>query len=207
VPPAQPPAQQSGETPGTGLRERRRAKVREEIYRTAMRLFREQGYDRTTVQEIAEAAVISESTFYRYFPAKADIVMEDELDPLFVSTFRAQPAGHTSVEAFRAAMRSVLGTMTEEGLARQRDRFALIMSVPDLRAAMLDQLVGGIDLLAAEIGLRTGRPVTDTEVRALAGAVVGASIAVMFSTDWQRDADLATLLDAAISALPGSLSL
>jgi AcrR family transcriptional regulator len=181
--------------------------VRLEIYRTAMRLFHEQGYDRTTVQEIAEAAVISESTFYRYFPTKADIVMEDELDPLFVSTFRAQPAGHTSIEAFRAAMRSVLGTMTEEGLARQRDRFALIMAVPDLRAAMLDQLVGGIDLLAAEIGLRTGRPATDTDVRALAGAVVGASIAVMFSTDWQRDADLAGLLDAAITALPGSLSL
>jgi AcrR family transcriptional regulator len=202
-----PPAQQSGDTPGTGLRERRRAKVRQEIYRTAMRLFHEQGYDETTVQQIAEGAVISESTFYRYFPTKADIVMEDELDPLFVSTFRAQPAELSSLAAFRASLLSVLSTMSDEGQARQRERFALILSVPDLRAAMLDQLIGGVDLLAAEVALRTGRPATDTHVRALAGAVVGASIAVMFSTDWQHDANLATLLDAAITALPDSLNL
>ncbi len=201
-----PPAQQSGDTPGTGLRERRRAKVRQEIYRTAMRLFGEQGYDETTVQQIAEGAVISESTFYRYFPTKADVVMADELDPLFVSTFRAQPAQQTSLEAFRASMRSVLSTMSAEDMVRQRERFALIQSVPDLRAQMLDQFVGGIDLLADEVALRTGRPATDTEVRAFAGAIVGASIAAMFSTDWQR-ADLATLLDATCSALPNSLTL
>jgi AcrR family transcriptional regulator len=179
--------------------------VRRDIQQHAMRLFDEQGYDETTVQQIAEAAVISESTFYRYFPTKAEIVMQDELDPAFVEVFRAQPGELSGLEATRRAMATVLGTLSEEDIADQRQRLALIMTVPDLRASMLDQLVGGIDLLASELARRAGRPADDDAVRALAGAVVGASIAVMVAADDDPEADLAALLDKAIAALPAGL--
>jgi AcrR family transcriptional regulator len=203
VQPAQPPS----DATGTGLRQRKRAKVRREIQANALRLFREQGYEETTVQQIAEAAVISESTLYRYFPTKADIVLSDDLDPLFVEVFRAQPPERGAVAAIRASMATVLGTLSDEDKARQRELLALILSVPDLRASMLDQLAGGIQLLADELGLRTGRPADDPPVRALAGAVVGAAIAVMFVVATDPNADLGTLADEAIGALGDGLAL
>ncbi|HEX5403944.1 MAG TPA: TetR family transcriptional regulator [Pseudonocardiaceae bacterium] len=200
-----PPAQRSSDT--TGLRERKRAKVRREIQANALRLFREQGYEATTVQEIAEAAVISESTVYRHFSTKADIVMSDDLDPVFVQVFRAQPPESSAVEAIRAAMTTVLGAMSAEDKARQRELLELVLSVPDLRATMLNQLADGIQLLADELGLRTGRPADDPPVRALAGAVVGAATAVMFAVAADKNADLATMADEAIGALGAGLAL
>jgi AcrR family transcriptional regulator len=202
-----PPAQPSGDATGTGLRERKRAKVRRDIQSNAMRLFHQHGYEATTVQQIAEAAVISESTFYRYFPTKADIVMQDDLDPVFVRAFRAQPPELSAVDAVRAAATSALGSLSARDVAHQRERMELIQAVPELRALMLDQFVIGLDLLADELALRTGRPADDLAVRALAGAVVGVGLAVISTATRHAAWDLAGLLDRAITALPEGLAL
>ena len=63
----------------------------EEVYRAALRLFRERGYEATTVSQIAEAAEISPSTFFRYFPTKEDVVLYDYTDPLLIAAFAEQP--------------------------------------------------------------------------------------------------------------------
>src|SRR5215211_6653518 len=94
--------------PEAGLRERKKARTRADIQRQALRLFRERGYEATTVSQIAEAAEVSESTFYRYFPAKEDVVFWDELDPLVFEALRAQPAELSTIRALRNAIRDVL---------------------------------------------------------------------------------------------------
>src|SRR5580704_2257713 len=69
----------SGQARPDGLRERKKARTRASIREHALRLFREQGYHATTVEKIAEAAEISPSTFFRYFPTKEDLVLQDEI--------------------------------------------------------------------------------------------------------------------------------
>ncbi|HEX5812438.1 MAG TPA: TetR family transcriptional regulator, partial [Pseudonocardia sp.] len=58
-----------------------------------MRLFRDRGYAATTVDDIAAAAEVSRSTFFRYFPSKEDVVLFDDVDPLMAEAFAEQPAG------------------------------------------------------------------------------------------------------------------
>src|SRR6202042_3409943 len=59
-----------------GLRERKKARLRQQIIETAIRLFRKQGYERTRVDDIVKILEISQPTFFRYFPSK-DAVLRD----------------------------------------------------------------------------------------------------------------------------------
>jgi AcrR family transcriptional regulator len=95
--------------PKPGLRERKKARTRAAIQEHALRLFRDRGYEATTVDEIAEAAEVSPSTFFRYFPTKEDVVLYDALDPIFFEVFAAQPSQLSTIGAFRAATREVFG--------------------------------------------------------------------------------------------------
>ncbi len=80
--PADPPA---------GLRERKKIKLRRAIQAEALRLFQAQGYEQTTVEQIADAAETSTTTFYRYFPTKEDVVLDDDYDPIVEATIASQP--------------------------------------------------------------------------------------------------------------------
>ncbi len=103
----------------SGLRERKKARTRETIQRHALQLFFEQGYDRTTVDQIAAAAEVSPSTFFRYFGSKEEVVAFDAMDEVMIATFLAQPAELTAVQAVRATLRQIFshtgGTEGAEG--------------------------------------------------------------------------------------------
>ena len=53
-----------------GLRERKKARLRQQIVETAIRLFRKQGYEKTRIDDIVKILEISQPTFFRYFPSK-----------------------------------------------------------------------------------------------------------------------------------------
>ena len=184
-----------------GLRERKKAKTRETIQVHALDLFRRQGYGATTVEQIIEASEVSESTFYRYFTTKAAVALEDDYDPLLVEAFRAQPLGLTTLQALRAAFREVSSQLSTGDREGARERIDLMLSVPELRATMLDQFADAMRLLADVVGERTGREAVDPRVRTLAGAVVGAAVAVIFTMGEDPTADLWTLMGEALVRL------
>ncbi len=190
-----------------GLRERKKAKTRASIQHEALRLFREQGYEATTVEHIAEASEISPSTFFRYFRAKEDLVLTDDYDPLIIEALRAQPAELGPIQAVRAGLRSVFSGLSEAELADMRDRAQLALAVPELRAGMLDQFAQIIRQITDLVAERVNRRAGDFAVSTLAGAILGVMISAEFYWVEHPDADLMALLDDALAHLEAGLPL
>ncbi|MBI3226512.1 MAG: TetR family transcriptional regulator [Mycolicibacterium cosmeticum] len=90
---------------GAGLRERKKLKTRATLVAVAAELCQRQGFDNTTVEQIAAAADVSPRTFSRYFPTKADVVaaLADDMDDYVTEALRRQPAGITAYEALLRA--------------------------------------------------------------------------------------------------------
>jgi AcrR family transcriptional regulator len=195
------------EQPAVGLRERKKARTKAALREHAMRLFQQQGYQATTVEQIAEAAEVSPSTFFRYFPTKEDVVLTDDYDPLILAAFRAQPAQLRPVAALRAAMRAVFAGLPAEQVELERERQALIMSVPELRAAMLDGLRSTIQLIAEAMAERVGRRPDELAVRTFAGAILGVVLASSFAAAEEPGADVFTRIDAGLAQLEAGLPL
>jgi AcrR family transcriptional regulator len=86
-----------------GLRERKKQKTRETIVNVALELFCKQGYEQTTIAEIADAAEISPRTIFAYFPSKEDILFSDipERHERFAQTLEGRAAGVTALDALR----------------------------------------------------------------------------------------------------------
>ncbi len=160
-----------------GLRERKKARTRASIREHALRLFQEQGYAATRVEQIAEAAEVSPATFYRYFPTKEDVVLQDDLDLLTLDALEAQPAGLSPLAAVRAAVAAARARFTPEERERFRQTTELTMAVPEIRARALDEFARTIDVTAAVLARRSGRKPDDVAVRALAGAIFGVILA------------------------------
>jgi AcrR family transcriptional regulator len=195
-----------GPPPALGLRERKKARTRATIRDHAMRLFREQGYAETTVDQIADAAEVSPSTFFRYFPTKEDVVIADDFDRLLAEALRDQPVELRPVQAVRAALRTVFAAMPEEVRLRDRERHELIRRVPELRVAVLDEYTRSLRLLAGLVAERLGRDENDLRVRVFAGAMVGVALAIL-GLEAQQPRDLDELLDEAFGLLEAGLPL
>jgi len=160
-----------------GLRERKKAKTRATIREQAMRLFAEQGYAETTVDQIAEAAEVSQSTFFRYFPTKEDVVITDDYDGLILDAMRAQPAGMHPAQVLRRSIRQIFdGISPAEWEAEQR-RQQLFHVVPELQARVMQQYAIMIGLVAEVIAERAGLRPDDFSARVMAGALIGAALA------------------------------
>jgi len=170
-----------------GLRERKKARTRAAIREHALRLFRDQGYEATTVEQIAEAAEVSPSTFFRYFPTKEDVVLQDDMDLLWMEVYRAQPAELGPIAAMRTAVRTAFGSLAADDLDQLRQAMHLATAVPAVQARMLAELARTTQIIAQAVAERSGKPVTDFAVQALAGAVVGIAMAAWFDEPGDLD--------------------
>lgn len=166
-----------------GLRERKKARTRAAIRKYAMRLFHEQGYAETTVNQIADAAEVSPSTFFRYFSTKEDVVFNDDAEIQLSETFRAVPAELGPVQAvFRALLRGMASTDDPEAVRQQVN---LCLSVPELRAVLFDNLTQLMNEIAELVSERVDRSKEDFDVRTFSAAAQGVWYSVLF--DWAED--------------------
>jgi AcrR family transcriptional regulator len=187
--------------PTLGLRERKKIKTRLAIQQHALRLIRQQGYEATTVEQIAEAAEISPSTFFRYFPTKDAVVLTDDYDPLLIEAIRAQPAEVGMVRAFRNAYGDLFSDLSRAEQESFFERAQIILEVPDLRASFLDDLAASITLVMDVITERTGRSRDEVEVRAAAGAIMGVAITEFLYWSRHPEIDFNGNIDQAMAAL------
>lgn len=195
---ASEPASGSASAPAVapGLRARKKQQTRSSIRRHAYRLFAEHGYAATTVEQIAAAAQVSASTFFRYFPTKEAVVHDDDFNEQFAEALRARPADEPLMESLRhtfaGSFEQTLGRDREELLLRAR----LVLADPAVRAGALDEQLRSQAAVAGMISERTGLPVDDLDVTSAAGAIIAVSMAVVHH--WaERDGvpDLAELYD------------
>src|SRR6202011_2147295 len=93
-----------------GLRERKKQKTRETIINAALDLFAKQGYEHTTIAEIAEAAEVSPRTIFAYFPSKEDILFCDvpEIQERFAQALEHRAEGVTALDALREIIAELL---------------------------------------------------------------------------------------------------
>jgi AcrR family transcriptional regulator len=195
--------------PRAGLRERKKVRTRQAIRAAAYRLFAEQGYDATSVDRIADAAEVSPSTVFRYFPTKEDIVLTDEYDDEMAEVLRGRPADEQPLASVRFVMHSVIGRMLHDPAMREEmvRREELVRDVPAIRARAHESMSATGRLLGGIIGERTGRPADELEVRVFTAAVFGAlHETTMYWVETDRAENLITLLDRALSLLRRGLN-
>jgi AcrR family transcriptional regulator len=165
-----------------GLRQRKKERIREQLTDVALRLFTVRGFDRTTVESIVEEVGVSPRTFFRYFPAKED-VLTASAERLGVD-LRAALAARPPDEAPLASLRRVL---TERARVYDADRASylalsrMIDGTPALRARYRDKQQtwerGFVEEIAVRLGLRGDRHRLGPRVLArVAGAAFGAAV-------------------------------
>ncbi|WP_158550727.1 TetR/AcrR family transcriptional regulator [Geodermatophilus sp. TF02-6] len=149
-------------------RARRRAQTRRRIYRAALQLFEERGYEKVTTGEIAAAAGVSVPTFYDHFPGKEHLVMAlpepGDVDALLAR----QPADLPLGERVRRALLTVVGGLEGERRSDVLARWRIVVTTPGLRyrAAEFERTTAQMFLDSLGLGGSGGSPAAQVVVTA-----------------------------------------
>ena len=192
-------------TPARGGR--RPATSRAELEHIAFELFAEQGFDATTVDDIARAAGIGRRTFFRYFPSKNDIpwgAFDDQLERLRTD-LRAYPADQPLMDVVRAALVD-FNRVPDAEVPWHRRRMALILRVPALQAYSTLRYAHWRHVVAEFVAERLGVEGDALAPQTIAYATLGVALASY--EQWLRDesADLGELMASAMTGLGSSFT-
>lgn len=183
-------------------RGRRPRTTRADVARAALHLFNRQGYDETTVSEIAAAVGVSRRTFFRYYESKRDVVW-GEFDAELVrlaAELRSAPVDEPMMDVLRRAVMATNRFGAGE-LEELRIRIGLIGSVPSLVAHSAVRYTAWCQVVAAFVADRTHDRPEGLVPQTVARACLGAAMAAF--TSWARgDAeDLTGAVDRAFRLL------
>jgi AcrR family transcriptional regulator len=178
--------------PASGLRQRKKQRTREELIEAAIRLFLAQGYEKTTVDQIADAVEVSQRTFFRYFASKEDVAFGAvaAAEELFHQELCRRPEGEEPLAALRAAMRTVNAELCAEestfvDAALHLRLLRLVEETPVLLARQLRRAEELEDRIAAELARRAGVDMAVDPRPRLVTAAFGAACRVA-SRAWSR---------------------
>ena len=184
----------------SSLRERRKVETRQLLQRQALRLFRRDGYDQTTMNAIAEAAGVSAMTVYRHFPTKEDLVIWDEFTLVSLDTLTKSPTDDPLVRRIgNALIETAQAATTPDHRDLLLTRLQLMVEVPALRARHLDNQYATQDALVT--ALCGDDPDQEFHTRAISGACLGAThIALVHWARTDGKQHLPTLIHEALTA-------
>jgi AcrR family transcriptional regulator len=183
-------------------RQRKKAETRDRIRACALRLFVEQGYDATTVEQIAAEAGVSHMTFFRYFPVKEDVALSDGYDPLIARLLAQTPADWPIVARIRAALlqglAQVYGADRDTLLAQNK----LIAATPALRDRLWADQIASQQLFLQALGggQHDHGPSFQTRVT-VAACLAAASTAILAWVENDGTPELPELIDQAFATL------
>jgi AcrR family transcriptional regulator len=153
------------ETNGSSRMERKKKRTRQKIVQAALPLFRQHGFDATTMEEIAEQADIAKGTLYNYFPAK-EAILSAYIQSAFEAKHDERIGRLRQLPDTRARLTLILEELIQ-GIQSQPEIFERffayrVQNIVSLRKAPEER--SGIELLAAEIirlGQQSGEVRTD----------------------------------------------
>ena len=188
--------------PEPDWRQRKKTATRDRIRASALGLFREQGYDTTTVEQIAAAAGVSHMTFFRYFPAKEDVVLSDDYDPLIASAIAQTPATWPVIRRIRTVLAEGLRLIYDTDRDTLFDQVKLIVDTPALRDRLWADQIATQQLIlqALSSGQDEQRPSFQTRVT-VAACLAAASTAILTWVESDGTPELPDLVAQAFDTL------
>ncbi|MER6999713.1 TetR family transcriptional regulator [Streptomyces sp. NPDC000410] len=180
---------------GTGLRELKKQRTRDALLRASLELFTTQGYEHTTVDEIADAVEVSQRTFFRYFASKEEAVftIQEMVESHFMAALRARPAEEGPFDAMRNAVLSSWDTIGEAieavvPVELHMRTYQMIESTPALLAVHLRRYAELDEEVARLIADREGLDV-DADPRPRVAVAAFAGVMRVTGRLWGRGED------------------
>ena len=176
----------------------RRERTRNELFERALDLFEVQGYEQTSATEVAAAAGVSEMTFFRHYPSKDRVLMDDPYDAELVAAVAARPLGEAPLARTVNGLRSAWAAVPDPAVDVVRRRARIVANTSTLRSAVArnnqrtedavtEQLVAvGCDRLEASV---------------VASAVLAALTSALLWWAAEDQADLSNAIDRALAVL------
>jgi AcrR family transcriptional regulator len=188
--------------PEPDWRQRKKNATRDRIRASALRLFREQGYDDTTVEQIAAAAGVSHMTFFRYFPAKEDVALSDSYDPLLGGLLQQTPATWPLADRIRAALLQGLSQLHDADRDTLLAQNKLIVSTPALRERLWASQMATQQLIlqALSAGQRDPHP-SFTDRVTVAACLAAATTAILTWVENDGTPELPDLIGQAFDTI------
>lgn len=173
-------------------------RTRERLLTAALELFAERGYDGTSVSQIAARAGVTEMTFFRHFPGKASLLVDDPYDPVIGVAIRQQPADPDPITRAARGIRAAWRQLPQPSVEDVRTRLRIVAQTPALRAS----IAGGTAATEAVIvdALTNGGTRREEAVIA-AAAVMGALNTALLEWSLSDSGDLGPAIETALDVL------
>jgi AcrR family transcriptional regulator len=184
------------------LRLRKRIRTKLMVQREALKLFAENGYEQTTVDDIAHAAAISPRTYFRYFPTKEDVVLWDEYDETPLQDLWVKAPDEDPFVGLILSIRKIVADVYEQDAELLLRRTQLSLRVPEIRSRFINRQLIMIGPYFDQVAAAIGADPDDLRVHVSLAALYGAMLIAV--ERWQRDdgrENLLRLFDEAIAAL------